>query len=403
MSVVLLWSKFLMSVSMWAFIIIALFDLKVDDNGRFRLIFKDIDLQNFIQRRAFLALTFFFWFVLISSAWSSDVGFTLERLRLRLPFLILPLAFSKYPPLSILEKNRIFQVFALFISAWLLGILINYWLHPQEVMHLLSIGKPMPGMRDHIRFSLLGAFAFAVCLEFWQTQTTKTRWYWALLALFLFVGLHILSVRSGIIAVYIVLIFKSLYWIFEQKKYILSILAIALISVAPYIAYQKIGSFRQRIDYMRWDLAMYNQNDMYKKSDSERLVSLKIGIEIFQKNPIFGVGAGDVWREATAIYKRDYPQLEPKIPHNQFIMTLAGMGILGLLGFIGALFYPIYALRKAIFGKTTVPLFGRLFVIFNLIILFSFFIESTIEGAIGIAIYTFFTSLFIYILDKNKV
>ena len=80
-----------------------------------------------------------------------------------------------------------------------------------------------------------------------------------------------------------------------------------------------------------------------------------------------------------------YPEVkERKMPHNQFVYVYAGTGIIGLLGFLFALFYPL--LYKKAYRE---PIFFA----FYIIVLASFIVENTIENSLGAGFFAFFLLL----------
>jgi len=74
--------------------------------------------QNFISNKAYLAVTVFFFLILTTGIYSSDTSYWLERLRIKLPFLLLPFAFASIPQM----KEREY-----------LSILYFYLIYPLEV------------------------------------------------------------------------------------------------------------------------------------------------------------------------------------------------------------------------------------------------------------------------------
>jgi O-antigen ligase len=73
---------------------------------------------------------------------------------------------------------------------------------------------------------------------------------------------------------------------------------------------------------------------------------MQIGLQVWEKNKLLGVGMGD-FRDATdKIYETEHPEiavLDRRQPHNEFIWVLASTGIVGLVLFLLAFFYPILA------------------------------------------------------------
>src|SRR5947207_1572914 len=57
------------------------------------------DFKAFISNKVMLAITSLFFLYLISGLYSADHAYWLERLRIKLPFLLLPFAFSAWRPM----------------------------------------------------------------------------------------------------------------------------------------------------------------------------------------------------------------------------------------------------------------------------------------------------------------
>ena len=109
------------------------------------------------------------------------------------------------------------------------------------------------------------------------------------------------------------------------------------------IAYKTIESFHAKVDYARRDLQMYALGLGKDYSDAERIISFEAGLKIGNKNPLFGVGAGDLKEEIEAYYIEQGIDIStPKLPHNQFISVYAGTGLVGLVLFCVAFFYPLW-------------------------------------------------------------
>ncbi|MBK8444076.1 MAG: O-antigen ligase family protein [Sphingobacteriales bacterium] len=152
-------------------------------------------------------------------------------------------------------------------------------------------------------------------------------------------------------------------------------------------------SFKNRVNYLRWDMEMYQQQDKeHRSTDYRRLVSLEIGWRLFEEYPYLGTGAGDYWEQAVAIYKSDYAHMSEKdwlTPHNQLLLELSATGIVGGVVFMTALLYPLlYARRYRHF----------LFLTFYLILFANFIGETPIELQIGQA---FFLVLLVILQQIN--
>jgi O-antigen ligase len=148
-----------------------------------------------------------------------------------------------------------------------------------------------------------------------------------------------------------------------------------------------------RIAYMKYDWERFStQDEGHLYSDAARWISLKSGWSLWQQYPMLGTGAGDLWSETkrnTAALFPTYAQ-EPRLPHNQFIFILASTGLLGLIFSLIAFWGPIYAARK-----------NALFMSFQIMAFASFLIECTIENAIGVSWFLFYSLWFQLCKQKN--
>jgi O-antigen ligase len=243
----------------------------------------------------------------------------------------------------------------------------------------------------------MAVFAFLGGLELWEGK-----FYWRKpnerflilgLTIFLFIAIHILSVRSAILTMYLCLFFKLLELIFNQKRWRVGLLSLLILTTIPYFAYETIPSLRHRIDYAIWDFGQYKQGDLTQKSDSERITSLKMGIAAFNQNPIFGVGYGDIMDEVGNQYRTYFPKLEVREPHSFWLFSLVGTGIIGTLFFLMA-FVTHWFYEK----RYRIVLFSLL----HFLILFTNTIDFVVEGTYGAVFYAFFVALFLSQNKKNR-
>ena len=131
---------------------------------------------------------------------------------------------------------------------------------------------------------------------------------------------------------------------------------------------------------MSWDIRQFMKGEKSISSDSRRLHSIVGGWEVFKTSPWIGVGMGDL-KDEMAQYFRKQNADYVFFPHNQYLFFLAATGIPGLIVFLYCNLFPVFYHRAYHF----IPLMG-----IQVIILMSFFVENTIENAIGVAIYAFF-------------
>ncbi len=391
-------AELMSSLSMISLIVLSIFQLNEK-----RIIFrKELanNFKNYIQNAAWMALTIPFFLVLFTAIYSTeDSNYLLERLRIKIPFLLLPFAFYSIPSFSQKQFYRILYIFIILILFTAIGVLINYGIHFEEIQVLIGQGQAMPTPTNHIRYSLLVSIAIisGIYLLFKRYNEEGVLVKWLLLSTaFLFVFLHVLSVRSGLAVMYISLFLLICFYIIYYKKIIIGTVFLVILLVIPFAAYQFIPSFHKKIDYMLWDLKLAGLGTGDTYSDSERILSYQVATEVVKENIFFGVGYGDLRSEINKKYSLLFPEKTPsefKMPHNQYLTIWVATGLLGLAIFLISL---ILILLKNQHWKN--PLFVSLCIMMWL----SFMVENTIETAVGVACYLLFILLIMNYLKKGN-
>mgnify|MGYP003891478907 CR=1 FL=1 len=122
------------------------------------------------------------------------------------------------------------------------------------------------------------------------------------IVVFLFVFLHILAVRSGIVILYFNLLVLFVGRTIQKKEYLKMLVIAVLIFTIPVVAYLSIPTFKQKIEYSILDFKMHQKNKEVAFSDGERFRSYEIGWELFESSPVTGVGVGDIFTDYQALY-----------------------------------------------------------------------------------------------------
>lgn len=378
-------SKFLMTLSMIAFILAGLSNPKRKEGWAY-----------FTKHPAYLATTAIFFIILLSGIYTSNWENMAVRLRVALPFLVLPCSFALIGKLPKTYYRWIAQGFIAALVIASMGVLINYAINYEEIQQMISFSKAVPTPnKDHVRFSLFLCIAIFMGISLLQNtkyRSKKVQTYLSLFAvLFLVATLHILSVRSGLLALYLGILVWVIQMIIQSRRFILGLGLLISLGLAPILAYYVSPSFRTKFELTRHNLLAFKHGDIGQYSDTQRLLSYVIAWEVAQKNIWIGVGMGDLHDEQEKIYASKYPDLKPKYPHNQFLTFLAGTGIVGLVCFLIAFLLPLF--YQGTYKDTFMLCFFAL--------LFSSFItENTLLIASGTAIYTFFLLLNLTRLSK---
>ncbi len=400
MFILCLWFVFIGFVSSRALVSIAMVALLVGSvfqNGMFE------SLKKYFQRKELWVLSFYFLIVFASGVYSEDKKDWLNWVRIKLPYIALPIAFA--PLLRLNEKKFILILYGFFVVIFLSSVFVlsGYYLNYNQVTESLLNGNGIPmafsSHISHIRYTLIVTFAFFCCLYLYEKGLflfrENEKWVQLFFLVFSFSTLHILSVRSALLALYIGILFVVIRFIFIRKKYIIGGIFILLILIIPYLAIQYIPSLHNKFLYMQYDMHQFSQGKVQNLSDGMRFISMKGGLTIAKQNFWFGVGSGDVNNELQKFYDQNYPQLgyiDRKPIHNQFIWVLAETGVIGLGVFLTTFFFPV--LYRGNYSHWLVA-------VLHLILFSSFFTESTLEEQMGTGFYLTFLLLLINRVQKE--
>jgi len=324
------------------------------------------------------------------SVWGlEDPAYWIERLRVKLAFLALPLTFIGMRRLRPREIDGLLYFFVALLALSCLVVVVNYGLHFAAINAALERGQPMPTPRNHIRFSVLAATAVVAGIHLIVTgYYWRRRWEQKLLialTVFLFLGVHVLSVRTGLVALYGALFALANLYLLRARAYRTWIATLLGLLLLPLAAYFLVPSLQTRIDYMRYDLFMHRRGAGENYADSGRIASLRVGYEIWRAAPLLGAGAGGLRPEVHRRFAAQYPGYpNPLMPHNQWLYVAAGTGLLGLIGFAAAFTFPLLYRQHWRYP----PLLGLYAIVFVL-----FAVEHTIENSMGAGYVAFFIPL----------
>ncbi len=358
------------------------------------------NIQNLLQNKALLALLGIFFLYLISGLWSENLVYWVDRVRMKLPFLALPFGFAALQNLKYKDYQHLLYAFFWLIAAICIGILGIYLTDFQNLNEAYRAGNVLPTPVHHIRFSLMTVYSFALGLYFLEksffVRFQQEKVAVLVLTLFLFVFLHILAVRSGLLALYVVLIYQFVRYIIRSKKYWVGIgIAVFLLAFAA-SAFYFIPTLQNKVGYTVYNLKRFKKNDrLATLSDSKRIATIEAAIVEGSKHWLIGVGIGEVQDVTTAYLEKHYPPIANLgiIPHNQYLFVWLGVGTIGLLVFMVLFLYPLFykrAYRNAQFASL------------YLIVLSSFLVEHTIEVQIGSAFCTLFIFMGINMISKEQ-
>ena len=338
---------------------------------------------------------------LLSGFWSDDTGYWVDRCRMKLPFLALPLGFTAVKQLTRSDFHRWLAIYVLVITGTALVMLANYLFHYAELTQQLTFGHPIPApLRDHIRFSLELAFAIIVA-GYLFTQRYKDfmripYWVYGTACIAMTICIHVFAVRSGIITLYLAIFIVLLHRAFAYKKYLQTVLGLFGILAIATVSVYAIPSLKARMGYFQYEWTLIRDGQLNAEhSDAQRLLSMQYGIQVARTQPLIGVGAGDIRNEMNDLYTRNAQEdtVKSKMPHNQFIYMWAATGIIGVCVFLISALYPWFSRKRYK---------HMLFTVFLSMMLFAFMAEHTLEIQLGTAYYLLFLLLIRKYIDDTQ-
>ena len=379
----LFWSRAVLSIAIVCFFVNALNPLSFKSK-----------LQYWIKDKFSIFCFLFFVVYFISGFWSQNQDGFWYAISNKLPFLVLPFAFLSLP----LNNKKLMRV--LFGGLFLMQVVVvvysltmflsnlEYYLEGYNFSHTLPTTK----YDDHIRFSLslVLSINLILFLLFEKKEYALSRLFQSFLiisGIMFFVFVHILAVKTGIIALYILIVFFVILRLFKINKRA-AWTALIGICILPMLAYQFVPTFKTKVGYVFYEIGEYrNHGKMdYNLSDQGRILSYKVAGTVFKENILLGTGLGDLKDEMNNGYEASYPEVPPinrLIPHNQFLFTFVALGL--FLGFVLLLMMYGGVVKlgsTSIYSKITL-----------LVFIFAFMAEAMLEIQFGVFIYLLFTLL----------
>jgi O-antigen ligase len=242
---------------------------------------------------------------------------------------------------------------------------------------------PTPLNDDHVRFSWVVVIAVVLSLrQSLEAIRTVTKFIYALLAVFFILYLHLLSARTGLLMLYVFLLFFIVFIIrrYSPRKIIPAILLLIIVVATCWLTFPTL---QNRLRYNRYDFSFIQKGHINPgTSDANRAISLQAGWDILKNNP-FGVGAGDVNTAVDQWYRQNHPGIADAsklYPSSEWLVYGNFMGWPAVLAFTIIIIIPIFT-----------SVFRSRFYWFclNVIAICAFILETSLEIQFGIFIYCF--------------
>ena len=311
-------------------------------------------------------------------------------LHLHLPLLLLPFAFWLMPPWPIGWLRRLWLLFVGLVILSSLGSTVYYLLHKEALNLAYTRSQIMPTRPDYVRFSLMVSLATAYCaVTAWQLPTgTRLRPGLLVAGGWLLFFQHLLAVRSGLLATYVLGLLAVAWLGWKPKAYRPAAGLLAVLVLLPLLSYWLVPTFRFRFHNTTYDVSRTaDVQSANNYSMVGRVYSWKVARSVIVAHPWVGVGPANLPTTLAAAYRREYPAIEAAAylkPHNQLLYWLVSFGLLGTLAAVAAFYYPL--LRR---WRRLPPLLLAQYFILSL----SFLVEPTLETPVGLPFAVLFVLL----------
>ncbi len=309
------------------------------------------------------------------------------QFELHYQFLALPFLFAVLPPFPKKLYYDIFFLFLIMVFVCAVGSTSIYFQNKEYFDWAYGKSHLIPTPVNHVRFSLMVTFSVFLSYYLLEKSYFTDLFFKGLnitMLIFLIFYQHLLAVRSGLVAFYVVLVLITFYLLASKnfkKGIILFIGVITLVAVSFF----SLNTLKNKWGYTKYD---WNLNDIKDKANNysigKRLVSQQVTFQLFRDHPIFGVGEGNLESEVRKGYAKNFPYVEAEnrlSPHNQYLRTLAATGILGFIIFISCFYFPLFS-NKNYKSKILLAIYTITSV--------SFLFEETLETKTGLTFCLFF-------------
>lgn len=304
-------------------------------------------------------------------------------LKNKLPLIFIAISIISIEKISKIKLNILLYFFifcSFFSSIW---CYFQYQKNIEFYANLYAQGEVIPTIIHHVSFAVLLCFSVLFILNIIVQSVNKIKQFVLIILLVWFIYfIHILSVRTGIVLLYISIFLFALSMLIIKKKLAIAGGLMFIMIASAYFAYQKIPTIKSKIGYTIYSIDIYKdkKDTTNQVSDARRILSDKIGFEILQQHKYFGVGFGDIQDEMNKIYKQRYPYFKQDVYsriHNQYLYVITSAGVI-----FGSIFCLLLLLPFIQFIKDKNIVFAIAYFLLLLLMLWESFLENQLGTSI---------------------
>jgi O-antigen ligase len=349
-------------------------------------------INTILDSKLMILSVIFFFIHLIGLLWTEDLIWGLEITRKMWYFLLLfPILFT------IVNKSYTKYYVYAFLIAIALTEILSYlvWYEVIGEFKNASVRNPTPFM-SHISYNPIITLAIYIVSHevlFNKSLGKLTKYFFIFFVIAMIFNMFITGGRAGQVMFFAmigILIFQ-----FYRGQKLKAILIISVLIPGIFLAaYNSSTIFNKRVNEGFNEIVSYNKSEISAvnvSSIGERVLFALNCWEIIKKNPILGVGTGDLPNEYKKVNQKNTPSA-PNVtnPHNMYTLILVQLGFLGLASMLSVIFYQI---RLSFLEKN--QFYRNMGITLPLLFLLIMFSDSYLLGHYTTLLYIYFSS-FIY-------
>ncbi|NOQ75187.1 MAG: hypothetical protein GQ574_24450 [Crocinitomix sp.] len=220
--------------------------------------------QKFKEKKTVWIVVAIYVFIAISLLWSNDAAYGFKDLRVKLPFIVIPLVLATSEPL---QKKHFYFLLYVFLGVVLYTSVYNYIRYNYVLENVHDI-REMSVFISHVRLSVLINFAIFTCIFLIYKKKFKPLVWIILLGWYAFY-LYKSQIINGYILFLALSIFALFFFVFrmKSKKLKFTVLALAVlggisVSILGYNTVQKLNTC-EHVPFSELDLYTVNGNPYY--------------------------------------------------------------------------------------------------------------------------------------------
>lgn len=310
------------------------------------------------RKMFFVSFIALFLIYMIGIFYSTNIPQAASDVEYKLWFLVAPLVIFTTPPAR-LSPRRLLLLAKVLICSSLLLILVNLaisahsFIQTKYIYHFLYFRLSHFMHPSYSSLHICTAFILSFFLLFVDKQkNSRIENIICKISLIVFpLYIFLLQSKAGLLAFIIVFFVMGLYILNKKKKRKgLSAAFVLICVVVPLMLLLVVPEPYNRVKTSLKSLIEGRDSEEPADGTMQRVVIWEAACSVAKRNPLFGVGTGDVKPEQIKEYEqRGYTHLvESKHnTHNQYLHTLVGLGLVGLLILLFYLFVPLgFALKQ---------------------------------------------------------